>query len=291
MSYNETCTSNGELGVTKISRGNIKNVIPLGEVELGYLKDVKAFSDDDNDYLVLASFYNPKSRSHKADVLVIKVSTGRIAKVQAIPGNGAHRLALEKVDKTWVLAVANSRAGSAPEDCRTTSKIYYWSRENEKFVHAKNVNTVGASDTIILNVPKYTEFHDSFVIFAENGADYIEESGNLGKVSIHAFEKPTTGLTPTYSLFQTLDFKTPVNALYGISIQKISYLFVVTNYEIQFYKYLHFEGFKKWGSVPINGVMDTNAILWKEWLFFVVASTENSLVTKAITSGSPNEPF
>jgi hypothetical protein len=155
-----------------------------------------------------------------------------LRKVQGIESKGATRIALEYIDTTWTLAVANSY-NDKEINCAAQSKIYHWLPGKNEFVLIRDVGTVGANDVAIILVDKNGVFHESYVAFSENG-----EEGEYGKVVILRYNSKADN----YFLHQSIETTGPVSAIYAFSLPQFTYLVIVSPADgLLFYHYCHAE--------------------------------------------------
>ena len=161
------------------------------------------------------------------------VTLETLVKVQAIEGHGAHRLALNLVNGTWILVIGNREGGKEQgESCSTQTEIYQWSPSTSQFQLLRQVVTIDVVDVSIVSIEKEGLFHESYLAIAENGGSVF------GKVSIYKWE----GATRNFYIAQEIEYEGIIGGLHGLSLPQFTYfIMALPSGRLEFYKYAHLE--------------------------------------------------
>lgn len=196
---------------------------------MGHISDVGVFSEKEFDFLVMAQYFDKNTKSHSTLTRVLRVdASGNLDNVQNIETHGARKVALDKVNDRWMLAIANSKSGSEESSCIADSAIYMWSAESEQFILLRTIMTDGAFDVEFITTETSNEFYkQSFVAFAQQG------NSASGEVIIYRYEQPGGN----FVMSQTIGSKWPITGVSTMSICRQSFLVTTVPQEgITFYE-------------------------------------------------------
>lgn len=249
---------------------------------MGHISDAGVFSENENDFLVLAQYFDKNTGSHSTVTRILRVDkAGKLENVQNIETHGARKVSLNMVDGVWMLAIANSKNSADESSCNADSAIYQWSSEQTQFLLMRTIMTDGAFDVEFITTETSNEFYkQNFVAFAQQG------DSASGEVMIFRYEQPEGN----FKMSQTIRSKWPVTGLRTSYVCRQSFLVTVVPQEgITFYENRFVEGFQEYYKAPVFGATDISGFQMDDQHLYAIATYKGPVLAEAVMAGScPN---